>query len=508
MIKSITFRLIIYTFFLGIFYVQAQQLAFPTAEGFGKYSLGGRGGTVYHVTNLNNAGIGSFRDAISKSNRTIVFDVGGVINITDRLVFSSNLTIAGQTAPGDGISIYGDGVSYSNANNTITRYIRYRMGQLGTSGKDAIAIADGHDIIMDNVSVSWGRDGTLDVNGDVTNFTFQDGIVSQGLDPHSTGGLMQSDFGTSIVRTLYIDNHTRNPKVKGKNEFVNNIIYNWEVGGYILGDSEQESWANVIGNYFINGPSDAAAAFTRANANFHLYAANNFQDSNRNGKLDGSLIPTASYGPVTWQTSAYSYPTTKILSPANAYAYVVKNAGASLKRDQVDTRMIQELTSLGTMGEIVRHDNDAPMVGVGTVNGGAKLVDTDQDGMPDSWEKIWGLNINVADNNGDLDKDGYTNLEQYINCIVGEGNCVKVVTGLEESKEGEDLKVYPNPTSGSFNISINGEYSYQIHDLSSNVVEQGTGNGTIATGTNLPAGLYVVKISNQARNTFVKLAKE
>lgn len=413
--------------FLITIQVSAQQLAFPSAEGFGRFATGGRGGTVYHVTNLNDSGPGSFRDAVSVANRTVVFDVGGIIRISTRIIVKNNITIAGQTAPGGGICIYGNGLSFSNANNTIVRHIRIRMGINGDSGKDAIALARGHNMIFDHVSVSWGRDGTFDVNPDpgveIENITIQNCIIAQGLETHSTGGLMQTTGGISALRNLYIDNNTRNPKVKGINQFVNNVVYNWIVGAYILGDSEGPSAANVSNNYFINGPSTTSAAFTRGNLNFHIYASNNFQDSNRDGVLNGAVIPQSGYGTVSWETQPYAYPTVTQLSAVAAYNYVLANAGASIRRDQVDARLITELTSLGRLGQTISNENNAPMSGPGTIAGGTAPADTDQDGMPNSWETTYGLNPNNAsDRNGDTDADGYTNLEEYLAGLVGEGN--------------------------------------------------------------------------------------
>lgn len=400
----------------------AEVPAFPGAEGFGRYATGGRGGDVYHVTNLNDSGSGSFRDAVSQSNRTVVFDVGGVIRISERVVISSNVTIAGQTAPGGGICVYGNGVSYSNANNTITRYIRYRMGVGGTSGKDAIAIADGHDMMFDHVSVSWGRDGTFDINGDVSNVTVQNSIISQGLISHSTGGLMQSTGGVSLLYNLWIDNNTRNPKVKGINEFVNNVVYNWDTAAYILGDSAGDSYANVIGNYFIYGPNTGAIPFTRGNANFHIFASNNYKDTNKNGYLDGTLIAQAEYGTVDWQSSPHNYPVVNAMSPENAFSHVRNEAGCSYpRRDEVDTRLLQELNSLGTMGELISTEYDAPMNGPGQISSGSVPADKDRDGMPDSWEQENGLDpANDADRN-QYDGGGYTMLEVYLNSIVEGG---------------------------------------------------------------------------------------
>lgn len=398
--------------------------AFPGAEGFGKWASGGRGGSVYHVTNLNDSGPGSFRDAVSAPNRTVVFDVGGVIRIGERIIVSKDLTIAGQTAPGEGVVIYGNGLSYTDANRTITRHMRYRMGKVGTSGKDAVTIADGTDMIFDHCSISWGRDETFSISGGTGEnpgfITIQNCIIAQGLETHSCGGLIQDFNGVSLFRNLYIDNDTRNPKVKGVNEFINNVVYNWDDAAYILGDSEADSYANVIRNYFISGPNTGAAAFTRGNLNFHIYALNNWHDSNKNGVLDGAILDQAAYGTVDWQTEPYDYPGVKTMLwvPA-AYKYVASQVGAVFPiRDRIDTRLIKELKSLGTSGQLISDENASPMYGVGILDNGICPTDTDQDGMPDYWEQsIMGLNPSAADHNGDADGNGYTNLEDYLNFL-------------------------------------------------------------------------------------------
>ena len=398
----------------------AQQLAFPDAEGFGRYASGGRGGEVYHVTNLNDDGSGSFREAVSQSNRTVVFDVGGVIDISSRIVIKKNITIAGQSAPGQGITIYGNGLAFNDdSGNNIIRHIRIRMGINGDSGKDAIQISAGQNYIFDHVSVSWGRDGTVDINGSgIDNVSLQDCIVAQGLHSHSTGGLVQSGK-TSIVRCLYIDNHTRNPKVKGVNEFINNVVYNWRVAGYILGDTEGESAANIMNNYFIAGPETGdTAPFNRSTPSFHAYVSENWYDSNVNGILDGSDVDSTVYGSITFEASPYDYPGVEDLkTPSDAYNYVISNVGASRTRDEVDGYLIEELTSLGTKGTIISNESENPIEGaVGKVYGGSVPADTDLDGMPDEWETNNGLDMNdPEDRNGDLDNDGYTNLEEYLN---------------------------------------------------------------------------------------------
>ena len=201
---------------MAVMPLSAQQLAFPGAEGFGKYAVGGRNGSVYHVTNLNDSGAGSLRDAVSQPNRIVVFDVAGVIKLQSRLVFKNNLYVAGQTAPGEGITVYGNGVSFSGANNTIVRYLRFRMGVGGDSGKDAAGVANGRNMIFDHLSVSWGRDETFSISsdgkGDLGNITIQNSIMSQGLLTHSAGGLMQAD-NITLYRNLYADNSTRNNRM-------------------------------------------------------------------------------------------------------------------------------------------------------------------------------------------------------------------------------------------------------------------------------------------------------
>ena len=399
----------------------AELLAFPGAEGFGRNAVGGRGGSVYHVTNLNDSGPGSFRDAVSAPKRTVVFDVCGVIRIKDRIVVSKNITIAGQTAPGGGITVYGNGLSFSGADGAIVRYMRFRMGKSGDKGKDAIAIADGSNMIFDHVSVSWGRDETFSISGEDDFFTIQDSIIAQGLDTHSCGGLLQNWGGISILRTLYIDNHTRNPKVKGVNQFINNVVYNWRAAGYILGDSSAESHANVCGNYYISGPQTGRSApFSHANENFRLFAENNFYDANANGILDGAIVERNDYGPVTWQTAAYEYPQIAVVyTPSTAYKMIVSAAGASLpQRDRVDRFLIRELTTLGERGKIIADEKQLPTKGPDPIAGGKTPTDTDQDGMSDLWENaIDGLDPTIADNNGDIDNNGYTNLEDYLNWL-------------------------------------------------------------------------------------------
>ncbi len=403
-------------------------LAFPGAEGFGRYTTGGRGGEVVHVTNLDDSGPGSFRDAVSQPNRIVVFEVGGVINISTRIVVQRNVTVAGQTAPGGGITIYGNGIAFNgDSGNNVIRYIRVRMGQNGDSQKDAVAISEGQDYMFDNVSISWGRDGTLDVNGSgVDNLTFQDTIIAQGInsDNHSTGGLMQSGKW-SVIRSLYIDNKTRNPKARGTHEFINNVLYNWASDGYIMGDTSGVSECNLVGNTFIYGPSSSSNShITNTTPTFYVYGDDNWVDDNKNGTLDARLM--TDYKTATLVDAPFDHPAgvANKLSGPDALNYVLSNAGASIVRDAVDEYLIDQVRSYGTEGQIINTEADNGIPGnVGTVESGTPPTDTDRDGMPDDWELNRGLDPNAPDDRGDDDADGYTNIEEYLSCLVGEGDC-------------------------------------------------------------------------------------
>ena len=386
--------------------------AFPGAVGFGAQATGGRGGSVYHVTNLNDAGAGSLRDAVSKGPRIVVFDVGGYIDLKSPLSVQSNITIAGQTAPGQGVSTRGHQVSFSGATNVIVRYMRFRHGLIG-SKKDAVTIYDGHHQIFDHLSVSWGRDENFSINAS-TNITVQDSIIAEGLETHSCGGLIQSD-GVTVYRSLYEHNKTRNPKVKGRMQFVNNVVYDWGSDAFIEGDSAGLSEANVIGNYFIKGPSTGdGSPFTRGNQNFHIHAGGNYVDSNRNGALDGVPVTTAQLGDVVVEPVPFAFPPIPVGTAAAARDTIVTTAGASLHRDATDLRLIDDLVK-GT-GKLI--SDPAQAGGWAGLAGGTAPADTDRDGMPDQWERANGLDpADAADGNA-TGADGYPNIERYLNGLV------------------------------------------------------------------------------------------
>ncbi len=403
---------------------EAQQLAFPGAQGWGRYASGGRSGSVYHVTNLNDAGAGSLRDAVSQPNRIVVFDVAGVIKITSRIVFSHNLYVAGQTAPGEGITVYGDGVSFSGSSNSIIRYMRFRMGKGGSSGKDCAGISNGTNMIFDHCSFAWGLDEVFSINpdgkGDLHSITLMNCVFGQGLLTHSAGGLMQADSIT-LYRNFYCDNGTRNNKVKGAHQYVNNIVYNWKNGCYLMGgDSQGKSFANTVGNLFINGPAGGGNACTSGNSDFHLYADDNWQDKDRNGQLNPYEIPKSEYGGgPTFETSPYPYPELVLTGAQSLADELLPDVGASLPyRDYVDCYMVDECLSFGRDGVLISTEDALPFGKPSnwTVWAGNGRMDSDGDGMPDEWETANGTD---PQRNDAMTKaaNGYAQIENYINSI-------------------------------------------------------------------------------------------
>ena len=425
----------------------AQQLAFPGAEGFGRFATGGRGGKVYHVTNLNDTGSGSFSDAVSSPNRIVVFDVAGVIRLKSRVSVSKNIYIAGQTAPGEGITLYGNGLSFSGASNTICRYLRVRMGVVGDSGADALGIANGENIIFDHCSVAWGRDETFSISGEsAKNITIQNSIISQGLLGHSAGGLVQTDGGVTIYRTLYMNNDTRNPKFKGRHQYVNNIVYNWKTAAYIMGgDSEGTSYANATGNVFITGPTGKANAFSGANERYNIYAKDNVIDDNHDGVLSFRDIQESEFGGgPTFHDEPYDYPELPTVDARGLTDDLLPTVGASLPyRDNLDWMLISDLRSWGLRGEIISDERTLDIGAPDTWNlwPGAAATDTDGDGMPDWWEEANGTNVNV-DDAMTLQADGYANIEHYINSITSEHSqhFIKAPVALKAAeRESESL---------------------------------------------------------------------
>ena len=327
----------------------APALAFPGAVGFGSNATGGGNGTVYHVTNLNDSGSGSFRDAVSKSNRVIDFSVSGYIKLSSAVSVSSNLTINGQTAPGSGVGIMGREVSFSGASNDIVRDIRFRQGDLDTDkGKSSLNLLNASDLIFDQVSIEFGRWNDIDSVG-AKNITIQDSIIA---DPIGQQFGAHTETGPyTWYHDVFANSHNRNPLAKDNTQFINNVVYDYQAG-YTAGNSSGHFSHDIVGNYFIAGPATTSAsnAYFQMN-NQSVYSSGNELDSNKNGTLDGKTLAigggaTALSSP--WSSTTRNIPTS---SAASAYSYVVANAGAQ-PRDQVDSQVIANVTSLGRTGSL------------------------------------------------------------------------------------------------------------------------------------------------------------
>ncbi len=411
--------------------------AFPGAEGAGATASGGRGYDVYHVTNLNDSGAGSFRDAVSAGNRLVVFDVGGTITLgpdatTNTLTTSaSNITIAGQTAPGDGIFVYGQGLKLTGS-NVIVRNLHMRPGEdaFGRSG-DGISF-DATGSIIDHCSVEWATDEGLSGWHPGYDNTVQYTVVSEALNyaGHGYGSLVGSDepnVTLSYHHNLYAHNKSRNPRLGNEAKVVNvvdwrnNVMYNWESNcGYSSGGGGGNyAWGNFVGNYYGAGNStssgDRAEAFSAAGTFTHLYQSGNKIDPNINGAFDGADTGWGMFtGVYVAEASELPAAAVHTQTAADALQTVLSYVGADWwNRDSVDARIVNDVITCG--GTIKNWTTD-----VGGLTYYPEVhrpgdFDTDSDGMPNTWEIAHGLDPNTADQNGDHDLDGYTNIEEYVN---------------------------------------------------------------------------------------------
>ena len=413
----------------------SKQLAFPTAEGYGKYAAGGRGGTVYEVTTLSPFGPGSLEAAIGASGpRTVVFRVAGTIEGSFN-IRNDNITIAGQTAPGDGICIKGNlGIS---ANDVVIRYIRIRANP--TIETDAIGGRYHKNIILDHISASWSSDEVMSLYHN-ENVTIQWCMITEacakGDSGHRFGGIWGNNHGT-YHHNLIAHNDSRNPRWAsgcGFNDYRNNVLYNWGYQSSYGGEAHQRgdrrkppvefTTINIVANYYKPGPATrdtvrrriAAPSARSSDDKGSWYVADNYVDGypavtadNWQG-MDGSNYIKLN---APWDAMPIHQQT-----PEEAYHVVLDRAGCSLpNRDAVDARIIEEVRN-GT----ATHGNNGIITTPSDVGGwpalrsGTASLDSDHDGMPDKWEKEHGLDPNDAgDNTRDKDGDGYTNVEEYLN---------------------------------------------------------------------------------------------
>lgn len=467
---------------------QSSAPAFPGAEGFARYAVsGGRGGTVYHVTNLNDSGAGSLREAIGKSGkRTIVFDVGGTICLKSNLqIKNGDLSILGQTAPGGGITLR-DYTLEQRANNVVIRFIRVRRGNAVdvNDGADAFWGRNRSNIIIDHCSMSWSIDEVASFY-DNNNFTMQWCTICEGLNnaghdkgAHGYGGIWGGK-GASFHHNLLAHNNNRNPRLNGARynwdgydhdlfansmeaervDLRNCVMFNWGDGNGAYG-GPGGGRHNIVNCYYKAGPS------TKNKTRVFQCSKNNSSDSkgaipnNVYGKfyINGNYVtagsPSANYDwrGVIADGGQSVLDTIKLTSPVDfgevtthtaekAYEKVLAWAGASLARDAVDARYAEEART-GTVqykGSVTKKlgiiDTQEDVGGWPELEAGTPRTDTDGDGIPDDWETANGLNPNSAADGKTftLDPKGfYTNLEVYANSLVQQ----IMISGNSESIDG------------------------------------------------------------------------
>jgi pectin methylesterase-like acyl-CoA thioesterase len=421
---------------LTIYPVGAVPLrAFPGAEGAGALTPGGRGGDVYHVTNLDDSGPGSLRFGIQSATgpRTILFDISGTIFLQSRLnVNKPFLTLAGQTAPGDGITVAGWTTSVNNTHDVIVRYMRFRPGDVNCPNyqDDGFTVDKSTNIIADHVSASWSVDEVLSVT-ESDKVTIQWSLITESMKnschvkgAHGYGSLIRYLNGiVTYHHNLYAHHDSRNPRL-GDNiglDFVNNVIFDWgNEAGYSGDASEGTPRLNYVGNYLIAGPDTPASkrnrAFNGGSNSTLIYQSNNSIDSNINGAHDGANTEWGMFiGAYTRQESArFQFPQVSTDDSPSVYDRVSNLSGSSLLRDPVDARVVSEVRN-----ETGRHiDSQNQVGGWPNLNSLPAPSDTDQDGIPDSWETDHGLNPLDPTDGAAIGADGYSNLENYLNDIV------------------------------------------------------------------------------------------
>ena len=573
-----------------VYTFRINHLAFPGAEGYGRYAIGGRGGQVVHVTSLEDTATegvpdqGTLRYALETVTgpRTVVFDVSGVINLTKQIVVNEPyVTIAGQTAPGDGILIRG-GYFYP-ASESVTRFIRHRLGTVinpdkGT-GYSGFTIQGRNNAIVDHVSVGWATAETFKSAGNFTDaVTVQNTIIAEAL----TNGMPGEDgfgFGFeaggetgSYHHNLMANNHYQNPCISGgqdasqkwigSNEYYNNVAYNWK-GGAASGSSSK---LNFAGNYYKAGPATSAETSKILSINVpkngtgtidyfvsdnilekggsqittDLFNVNLVKDEETGEPKEGAYVPVSSDTKVVNTGAAYE-------TALTAYARVLSEAGASLKRDATDRRIISEVIGgtaskgeNGMIASVADEDYD-----VYEILKREDTFDANQNGIADWYETATGK----TDASADPDGDGYTNLEDYLNYMATPNAAVAAgatatfdltqyfagVSGATYSVEGKGtidgttLKVTPasadtgfllskvTATKGDvsvtreFNVYVSGTTGvssarteaqvayYELYNAAGQMIAHGDANGASVRQLPLPAttpGVYILKIKD------------
>jgi hypothetical protein len=532
--------------------VYAQRTAFPGAEGGGRFAAGGRGGRVIEVTTLeDNTQPGSLRYAANQTGaRTIVFRVSGIITLNSELhITKDSITIAGQTAPGDGICIRKYPIRIS-ANHVIIRYLRVRLGNESGGEYDAMNGYSGtnyskKNIIIDHCSFSWSQDETFTMYG-YDSITVQWNIVSESMynsshpkGAHGYGGIWGGTNAT-YHHNLIAHHTSRTPRFSGKGttveclnvDFRNNVIYNWGFNNVYGGEA---STVNIVGNYYKYGPATSNSVKSRIvqplDAVAQWFVADNYVDGNPavtsdnwQGVAKDKATPVKAAAPFL---NVLPFTDT----PADAYQRVLSSAGALLpKRDTIDARIVYETQNRVALAGGSTYAKDR---GLDTTKrygiidsqtdagawpeyvSAAPPADTDHDGMPDAWELKRGLDPNNAADRNAAAPNGYTQLEEYLNDIAVLPTSVK--TNAAPPTGSLHIDSYPNPfnpsTTVRYSVDRTTPVTLQVFDPLGRSVAM-LDQGTTAAGTHsfqflpsaaMSSGLYFCRLNTDAGQRTIKL---
>ncbi len=401
--------------------------AFPGAEGAGKFSTGGRGHPVYEVTTLADSGPGSLRDAVAQSNRMIVFRVGGTIELEGGLdVTGSNLTIAGQTAPGDGIAVINNEFTIAG-DNIVIRYLRVRGGDRMGTPIDTFKGEGRRNVLIDHCSVSWGVDECFSLYGNY-DVTVSHCIIAEGLTMsahekgrHGYGGLWGGQ-NVTFHHNLLIHQGGRNPRfsfVEHLDQLVdhrNNVIYDYGFTSCYGGE-----WCegiNLVANYYKPGPAtlaDIAPEIVAPGRGGRWHLSENEIEGHPEITADNLAGITVPVGGITHAADPITFPNEiKTETAQEAYRTVLAGVGASLPRyDAADARLLADVRN-GT-GRLINSQTEVG--GFPVLRSADPPVDSDHDGIPDDWESAHGLDPKDPADGAQIGKGGYSNLELYLNSI-------------------------------------------------------------------------------------------
>jgi hypothetical protein len=409
--------------------------AFPGAEGFGAATGGGRGGRVVLVRNLEDSGPGSFRAAVEGAGpRTVVFRVGGLIALRTKVVIAEPfLTVAGQTAPGDGVCFRGQGVEI-RTHDVVLRHLRFRPGDVSGEEVDGVSVGSGsRRLILDHCSAGWSVDESLSLGGDVRDVTVQWCLVAEALHrsvhrkgPHGYGSLVRANGGVTLHHNLWAHNASRNPRLGDDYgrppwplfDVRNNVVYDYgAVASGLTGDNLR---ANYVGNHIRPGPSsdtNRGIVVLTDSAAVSYHVAGNVVDGRPALTADNRLlfdrVEAAGRRLVAFVVEPFEAPPVRTTGAAQALREVLAGAGATRpRRDAIDARVVREAE--GQSGRII--DSQQEVGGWPAYASGPSPPDADEDGLPDAWERARGLDPgDPRDAARAAGPEGYTHLEVYLN---------------------------------------------------------------------------------------------